>query len=118
MSIEVERKGQIVILSETHPVVGTTDPTPLYFMRGEVRRLLRSGDRFFVIDISNFSFVDSALIAEMVGIYKVVLDQDGIAKFVISSKAEGVFEQIRLDKVIKVFATQRQALASFEAQAK
>jgi len=72
--------------------------------REKLNHLISNGEKHFVLDFSNCSFIDSTGLGVLVSIYKKCMELNGSLKFhsIINEQVMRVFKLTRLDKVFEI----------------
>ncbi|MCM1989473.1 STAS domain-containing protein [Oceanirhabdus seepicola] len=71
--------------------------------REEVNVMIGKGEKHFVLNFNNCSFIDSTGLGVLVGIYKKCMELEGSFKLnSINPKVMKIFELTRLDKVFEI----------------
>ena len=112
MAIDVRKYGNINILDISGKVtIGKGDVA----MREKFKELLASGEKAFIFNMANVSYLDSAGVGETVACHKRAVEQGGQVKLVMpeAGKTRAVFVISCLDRVFQIFGTEEEALASF-----
>lgn len=112
MIIEVRKNGQVNIVEISGKMtIGQGDVQ----LREKLVELLNSGERFFVLDMTGVSYMDSAGLGEAVACAKRVRRHDGNLRIVAlpGGKARELFHVTGLHRVIEIFSDEGSALSSF-----
>ncbi len=110
MKIEVRKKGNINIVEMAGKmIIGEGDVV----VRDTIRELLDKGERLFVFDMLEVTWLDSGSVGEVVACRKRVVDKGGDIKLVLRGKAHDVFTTFSLHKVFQITDDLESALASF-----
>ena len=112
MAIDVRKYGNISVLDISGKItIGKGDVA----LREKFKELLDSGEKSFVLNMTNVSYLDSAGVGETVACHKRATELDGQVKLVMSEagKIRAVFVISCLDRVFNIFDTEEEALASF-----
>lgn len=111
--ITEEREG-FAIISPRGDIDATTAPD----LQREFDRLLAKATRYFVVDLSEVGFIDSAGLAALIHLYKRVRIGEGDVRLAaIPVQVLPVFKITRLDQVFDIFATSAAAAESFAGHA-
>ncbi len=80
-----------------------------------VNELLDQGERYFVLDLGDVRYMDSAGVGSTVACYRRACEAAGVIKIVAppQSKARELFTLAQLDRMFEVFDDEASALASF-----
>lgn len=106
-------------IDNSHPVVITLNGRITAFQAGALREqfavLLDDGAKYFVLDLSQVEFLDSAGLAAMVYLLKQARQQGGDAKMILPKlgTAQRILQLTRFDKVFPLEETVEDALQSF-----
>ena len=114
MDIEVLKHGRINIVEISGKlIIGTGD----VLIRSKLQEMLDDGERFFVFDMTDVSYMDSAGLGAMVACAKRAGERNGVLKIVTlpQGKADVLFNVTGLNRVFEVFGDRDAALASFTA---
>ena len=114
MDIEVLKYGRINIVEISGKlIIGAGD----VLLRSKLQEMLDAGERFFVFDMTDVSYMDSAGLGAMVACAKRASERNGVLKVVTlpRGKADVLFSVTGLNRVFEVFGDRETALASFTA---
>lgn len=112
MDIDITRKGAIRIVRLTGKLtIGEGDLR----LRRTLMDRLEAGDRSFVLDLSDVTFIDSAVIGEIVASHKRALELGGMIKIVAQrgAKPYDSFVATWLDRTLELFDDEETAITSF-----
>lgn len=94
---------------------GRLDAFSVTHLRETQERLLNAGEKFFVVDLSDVSFIDSAGMSALVSLLKRARQANGDVVLVKPSLAAGfrILTLTRFDQVFTLTNTAAEALAQF-----
>ena len=105
--------GEVTILDATGRMTVTEGHG---LVRQRVNSQLASGQRQFVLNLSEVSYMDSACVGELVGAYLTTRNQGGTLKFAgVTGPIAQLFTVAKLDTVFELFDTDDAALESFSS---
>ena len=110
VTVDVRRHGDVCILDIGGELrIGeATDK-----LRQQSKKLVDTGERFFVLDMLDVPWLDSSGIGEVFACYKRARELGGVVKLVLKGKSYSLFTITRLDSVFEIFDTAEEAIASF-----
>jgi anti-anti-sigma factor len=104
-----EERGELAIVSPR----GDVDADSAGQFQDELDRLLGNGIRFFIVDLENVGFVDSAGLATLIRLYKRVRIGEGDVRLAaVPPQLKEIFALTRLDRVFEVVDTPGEAARS------
>jgi anti-sigma B factor antagonist len=112
MAIEVRKEGNVIVVDISgRMTIGKADVD----LREKFADLLEAGERSFVFDMTQVSYIDSAGVGETVACQKRVREKDGIIRLVMpqQGKVREIFVIAYLDRAFEIFEDQKTALAAF-----
>ena len=110
MKIDVRKKGNVNIVDMAgRMIIGEGD----VLLRDTMQDLLDKGERLFVFDMHEVTWLDSGSVGEVVACRKRAVAKDGEVKLVLRGKAHDVFTTFSLNKVFEITEDVESALASF-----
>jgi anti-sigma B factor antagonist len=112
VNIEVLKHGRINIVQiRGKLIIGKGD----VLLRSKLQEMLSAGERFFVFDMTDVSYMDSAGLGAVVACAKRVGERNGVLKVVTlpQGKADILFNVTGLNRVFEVFGDRETALDSF-----
>ena len=112
MNIEVLKHGRINIVEISGKlIIGKGD----VLLRSKLQEMLSAGERFFVFDMTDVSYMDSAGLGAVVACAKRAGERNGVLKVVPlpQGKADILFNVTGLNRVFEVFGDRETALDSF-----
>ena len=112
MEIDVRKKGRISVLEiEGKLIIGEGDVQ----LRARLQDLLDAGERHFVFDMTQVSYMDSAGLGAVVACAKRAREHSGLIKVITvpHGKADTLFSVTGLKRVFEVFNDEKSALDSF-----
>ncbi len=113
MDILHRREGTVSVISLSGRLtVGETE-----LLRDGFKDRLGAGDRWFVFQMSEVPYLDSAGVAEIVACAKRACESGGLIKLVAApdSKTRQILRLTGLDRVFEMFEIEREAVASFSS---
>jgi anti-anti-sigma factor len=79
-----------------------------------VTALIERGERRVVLNAANLGIVDSSFVGEIVACYKAIVSGGGVLKLEhVGPHLRNVLRTTTLDKVLKSYDTEHEAIASF-----
>ncbi|MBF0566181.1 MAG: STAS domain-containing protein [Nitrospirae bacterium] len=81
----------------------------------KIMELINGGTLHFVIDLSNVDFIDSSGLGSIVFTLKKLGNEGRVVLCGLQETVFGMFRLTRMDRVIKVYKTEDEALRGFEA---
>ena len=111
MEFSIEQNNPAVIAVSGNVLGG---PDALEFTK-TVSELLRGGEAFVVVDLSNVEVMNSSGLGMLVGASTTVRSANG--KLVVAganAKLQNLFRMTRLDSVLASYASRAEALAAFQ----
>jgi anti-sigma B factor antagonist len=89
---------------------------PCLMLREVTRRLSLDGSRFFVLDLSGISYMDSAGLGLLLSVYATVRNQGGDLKLLnVAPRVRELFKTTRLEHVFQIFEDENSAIAEKRA---
>jgi anti-sigma B factor antagonist len=83
-------------------------------LRDKLRQLLAQGSRKIVLNLANVSYVDSAGLGELVGLYITAKNQGGAVKLLnLQKKLNELMAITKLHTVFETYDSEQKALGSF-----
>jgi anti-sigma B factor antagonist len=87
-------------------------------LRDTLRSLLAQGNKGIILNMSGVSYVDSAGLGELVGVYTTAKHQGGSVKLLhLQKKLNDLLQVTKLHTVFESFDNEHQAIASFDKAA-
>lgn len=87
-------------------------------LRDELKSLLAQGDKNILLNMGGVSYVDSAGLGELVGVYTTVANGGGSVKLLnLQGKMKDLMQITKLHTIFEIFDDERSALESFTARA-
>lgn len=113
MKIEKRTVGSVTILTIDGDILITgQDITPI---ADEVRHLLEQGHTRLLLDLGHVQYVDSRGLGELVHAFSAVRNRGGALKLMnVTPRIADLLIVTRLSTVFECFASQAEAMASFE----
>lgn len=110
MEQEVKKGKKATIIS----CKGRGDMSAVPGLKAEIKKLLTSGEKFFVIDMSAVDFVDSSFLGALVTILRSVNKDGGDIKIAdLPPQIRSIFELTRLHRLFKIYNSAEEADGSF-----
>lgn len=112
MPIEACKKGRVTIVQFSGTMtIGTGDIE----LREQFRKLIDRGDRLFIFNMQEVSYMDSGGLGETAACCLRAAEADGVIKLVVTpgGKVEQILRITKLDRAFEVFHDEEEALASF-----
>ena len=112
MKVEHRKHGRINIVEISGKlIIGQGDVQ----LRGELQEMLDSGERFFLFDLTDVSYMDSAGLGTLVACAKRANERSGVLKVVAlpKGKVDSLLTVTGLHRVIEAFGDAQAALDSF-----
>lgn len=87
-------------------------------LRDELRSVLAQGSKNIILNLKDVSYVDSAGLGELVGVYTTATNQGGAVKLLnLQSKMRDLMQITKLHTIFPAFENEQEAIASFGASA-
>lgn len=87
-------------------------------LRDELRSVLAQGNKNILLNLKDVSYVDSAGLGELVGVYTTATNQGGAVKLLnMQSKMKDLMQVTKLHTIFPAFENEQEAVASFGASA-
>ncbi len=87
-------------------------------LRDELRSVLAQGNKNIILNLRDVSYVDSAGLGELVGVYTTATNQGGAVKLLhMQSKMRDLMQITKLHTIFPAFEDEQQAISSFGAGA-
>ena len=110
VKIDIEKNGTVCVFHITGEVrIG--QPTAL--LRQSCREKIAEGERSFVLDMLEVSWLDSSGLGEVFACYKRAREAQGTVKLVLRGKSYSLFTITQLDKVFEIYDEVDAAIASY-----
>ena len=110
MELVTKKVGGVVVLGLAEP--GNLDSSNVEDFRKKMTALVEFGTRF-VVDMSNITFLDSSGLHTIVAIWRDVAALDGQMKLCrMDPSVRTVFELTGINRVLEIYDTEEEALAS------
>jgi anti-sigma B factor antagonist len=111
LSVNVRHSGNVAIL-DLNGKITLGESTGL--LRDNMQRVLAQGSKSIILNLAGVSYVDSAGLGELVGLYTTAKNQGGAVKLVsLQKKLHDLMQITKLHTVFETYDTEQQALASF-----
>jgi anti-sigma B factor antagonist len=111
MKLTRRRVGEVTVIDVAGHMTGLDSPGQL---KEQVAAALTSGDRCFVLNLSQLSFVDSSFIGELVSCVIAVTRASGSLKLAcVVRRVQELLFITRLATIIESFETEQAAVTSF-----
>jgi anti-sigma B factor antagonist len=89
------------------------------YLREEVRSLVSQGTKNIILNLASVTYVDSAGLGELVGLYTTAANRGSHLKLLnLQHRIRNLMEITKLYTVFPVFEDEREALSSFDAASK
>ncbi len=112
VKIEVEKHGEVCVLGFSGEVrIGQATT----LLRQVSKDLLARGERRFVLNLLDVSWLDSSGIGEVFAVFKRAREVGGAVKLVLRGKSYSLFTITQLDRVFEIFDDVQAAVASFDS---
>ena len=113
MDILHRKEGTVSVIS----LSGRLTAGEAELLRDGFKDRLGAGERWFVLQMSEVPYVDSAGVAEIVACAKRAFERGGVIKLVAApdSKTRQILSLTGLDRVFEMFEIEREAVASFSS---
>jgi anti-anti-sigma factor len=109
MDIPTEKIGDVMVVA----LIGRLDAVTSNNTEAELLRLIKSGERIFVLDLAELSYINSMGLAVLLWVAKRIRDVNGkIVVCALQPTVEQVYEIAGFATIIPVFATRHEAIAS------
>ncbi|MFL6451767.1 MAG: STAS domain-containing protein [Bryobacteraceae bacterium] len=83
-------------------------------LRDELRSLLAQGDKNILLNMGGVSYVDSAGLGELVGVYTTATNGGGSVKLLnLQGKMKNLMQITKLHTIFEIFDDEKSAIASF-----
>lgn len=110
MNINVRKRGKVTILDMSGKLdMGHGDVA----LRNTFKELLDRGERLFVFNMKDVSWMDSAGLGELIACNKRARERNGVVRLVLSSKTQEILATSRVIVVFDTFDDVEGAIASF-----
>ncbi len=87
-------------------------------LRDELRSVLAQGNKNIVLNMKDVSYVDSAGLGELVGVYTTATNQGGAVKLLhLQGKMKDLMQITKLHTIFPAFENEQEAVSSFGAGA-
>ncbi|MCP3979114.1 MAG: STAS domain-containing protein [bacterium] len=112
MSIELQQRGDVTLLRFEDRIVR---PDGELEMRTVFAEQIEAGRRFFVFDLREVPYMDSAAVGEMVACQKRAVQDDSTVALLIrsDSKPEQLLRLTMMDRLFSIHYDEREALSGF-----
>jgi anti-sigma B factor antagonist len=89
---------------------------PCLMLREVTKRLTSDGGRFFVLDLSGISYMDSAGLGLLLTVFATIRNQGGDLKLLnVAPRVRELFHTTKLDQVFQIFEDETSAIAEKRA---
>ncbi len=96
-------------------ISGYLDSSTFPQLQEHLNNLMKQGNLHYLLDLENLDYISSAGLGVLMGILREVREQDGDLKIVnMSEKIERVFYLLGFSRLMKVYASEEEALESFQ----
>ena len=86
---------------------------PVLLLRETVRVLVNDGNRFFVLNLGDVSYIDSSGLGELVSLFTTVRNKQGDVKLLnLTAKAKDLLQMTKLLTVFDVYDDESKAMAA------
>jgi len=111
MNLQIESSGEVRIVRIKEAKLVYPKLTDFF---GEVSKLMESGTRKLIIDLSDVSYIDSASIGCLMDIYRLMSERSGSLKLVgLQERVETMVSLTGLHNLVDVYREEKTALDSF-----
>jgi anti-sigma B factor antagonist len=111
LSLKTRRTGNVDIVDLSGKI---TLGENIGILRDELRLLLAKGSKNILLNMGGVSYVDSAGLGELVGLYTTVTNQGGSAKLLnLQGKMKDLLQITKLHTIFPAFEDEKSAVASF-----
>ncbi len=87
-------------------------------LRDELKSVLAQGNKNIILNMAGVSYVDSAGLGELVGVYTTAANQGGAVKLLhLQGKMKDLMQVTKLHTIFPSFEDEQKAIASFAATA-
>ena len=98
-------------------ISGYLDSSTFPQLQEHLNNLMKQGNLHYLLDLEDLDYISSAGLGVLMGILREVREKDGDLKIVnMSEKIERVFYLLGFSRLMKVYATEDEALESFQNQ--
>jgi len=112
MELVTKKVGDIVVIGLDEP--GTLEASNVGPFRETMANLIKDATRV-LIDMGNITFLDSSGLGALVAIWRSISSRDGEIKLCrIGPSVRTVFELTRIHRVLEIYDTEEEALASYQ----
>lgn len=112
LTAKVRKVGKVSIV-DLHGKITLGENTG--YLREEIGSLLAEGTKEIVLNMEDVSYVDSAGLGELVGLYTTVANRGGSLKLLnLQSKMRNLMEITKLYTVFPVFENEKVSVSSFD----
>jgi len=109
MQFEVSKEGSVVIVE---PLEARLDAKHAIAFKEALIRLVDTGERQLVLDLTHVEFMDSSGLGVLVAVLKRLGVHGVLIVCGATAPVAGLFKLTRLDRVIKLLATRRKAIVA------
>jgi anti-sigma B factor antagonist len=88
---------------------------PVLLLRETVRVLVNDGNRFFVLNLGDVSYIDSSGLGELVSLFTTVRNKQGDVKLLnLTAKAKDLLQMTKLLTVFDTYDNEEKAVAALK----
>ncbi|MCA9410928.1 MAG: STAS domain-containing protein [Candidatus Omnitrophica bacterium] len=96
-------------------ISGYLDSSTFPQLQEHLNNLMKQGNLHYLLDLEDLDYISSAGLGVLMGILREVREKDGDLKIVnMSEKIERVFYLLGFSRLMKVYASEEEALESFQ----
>jgi len=86
---------------------------PVLLLRETVRVLVKDGNRFFILNLGDVSYIDSSGLGELVSLFTTVRNKQGDVKLLnLTAKAKDLLQMTKLLTVFDTYDNEEKAVAA------
>jgi anti-sigma B factor antagonist len=110
MDLRTTKSGEFILLM---PVSRRIDVTCCRDFKSRITDLVKQGNHFFLLDLSQVDFIDSSGLGSMISILKTVSKNNGdMVLCNLNPAVENLFTLTRMNTVFKTYSNEKEALES------
>ncbi|MFT4630531.1 MAG: anti-sigma B factor antagonist [Arenicella sp.] len=107
MNIQFEKVGNVTVIRHLD---ARMDAVSAPEFTKQVKQHIDAGNRRLVLDMNRVNFVDSSSLGAIVGVFKAIAPNGKLILASVSGVVKDLFEITRVDQVIKVVDTEKEAI--------
>ncbi len=115
LTVKTRRVGNVAIV-DLNGKVTLGENTGI--LRDELKSVLAQGNKNIILNMAGVSYVDSAGLGELVGVYTTAANQGGAVKLLhLQGKMKDLMQVTKLHTIFPSFEDEQQAISSFASKA-